>query len=92
MKNARPDFLEKCFDPYDPWMSPRAIRVRQAFYQGRLSAKISAALIVLIDWLAPKFLRKVMKIEQRSYPITVAQKILAADSMDQPRLALEQLK
>ncbi|MDC0889446.1 hypothetical protein OAS42_02260, partial [bacterium] len=72
-------------------MSPRAIRVRQAFYQGRLSAKISAALIVLIDWLAPKFLRKVMKIEQRSYPITVAQKILAADSIEQPRLALEQL-
>ena len=91
MKSARPDFLEKCFDPYDPWMSPRAIRVRQAFYQGRLSAKISAALIVLIDWLAPKFLRKVMKIEQRSYPITVAQKILAADSIEQPRLALEQL-
>jgi len=91
MRSMQPDFLDKSFDPYDPWMSPQAIRVRVAFYQGKLSGKIRAALIVLLDWLAPKVLRKAMKIEQRSYPITVAQKILSADSIEQPQLALEQL-
>ncbi len=91
MKYMQRDFLETSFDPYDPWMGPRAISVRRAFYQGKLSGKISAALIVLFDWLAPKFLRKAMKVQRRNYPITVAQKILTTESIEQPKLALAQL-
>jgi len=89
--NKPTGFLEKSYDPYDPWMGPRGVAIRDAFYKGKFLGKVSAAIVVLLDWLFPNSLRLFLKVQPRNYPITVAQKILAAEQIDQPQIALAEL-
>jgi hypothetical protein len=84
-------FLNPSYDPYDPWMGPNGVAIRTAFYRGKLSGKILAALTVLVDWLFPMTLRRVLGIKPRNYPISVAQEILSADSLEDPSKALQEL-
>ncbi|MBV1878329.1 MAG: hypothetical protein KUG79_11855 [Pseudomonadales bacterium] len=77
------------YDPYDPWMGNLGVSIRKKFYQGELVGKLLAVCVVAVDWLAPTILRKVIGIQQRSYPITVAQRILLADTISQPETALK---
>lgn len=67
--------LKRCnrfLDPYDVWCTPFVIRVRQRFYEGRLSGKLGAAVIALADWLCPYALRNFFSACPRPYPILSA--------------------
>jgi hypothetical protein len=64
------------FDPYDPWSSSFGVKVKQRYYQGRLSGKIAAVGLGLMDWIAPTMTRTIFDSQPRIYPIVAAQEIL----------------
>jgi hypothetical protein len=57
-------------DPYDVWLTPLTIRVRQAFYKRLLIGKMCAAGIACFDWFAPGLLRLMINAPRRVHPIT----------------------
>lgn len=80
------------YDPYDPWMTDIGVAVKDRFYRGRLSGKLGAVAIGMVDWLMPERTRLLLHAPMRQFPITAAQWILAQDTVSDPGRALAHLR
>ena len=71
------------FDPYDLWSTQIGVNVRKRFYRGRLSGKIGAVSLGLLDWLTPHASRRITQAQTRRYPIVIAHEVLRLQQLHQ---------
>lgn len=65
------------FDPYDVWSFSWIGNVKARVYAGSFTAKILAAGIVFVDWLAPLLFRRFLGVDKDAAAHTVAQLFMA---------------
>lgn len=80
-----------CYDPYDIWATSLGLSVRSQYYAGRVSGKVSAVVLGLLDWLLPIISRKVVSAKQLQYPIVVAHEALYLKINQKQRMSFPDL-
>lgn len=58
------------YDPYDLWALPNGIRVRKAYYEGKLLGRFGAVAFGFADWLSPHLARSALNVPKKLHPIT----------------------
>jgi len=71
-----------CYDPYDLWGTHFGGNIRRLFYDNNLCGKYSAVVLSAIDWLIPGYVRNLLDLKYRYYPI-----VLALDVMTSTRIS-----
>ncbi len=69
-------YLNAVNDPYDLWSSPLGVKIRDSYYRNKISGKLAAVFLGVVDWILPEISRSILGTVKRTYPIVIGHEIL----------------
>ncbi len=73
---CKPAMNLKTLDPYDIWATPVGVQTRRRYYEKRLSGRLAAVGLGLLDWLLPLQWRRYAGTEPAHYPIVLSHQVM----------------
>lgn len=80
------------FDPYDVWATPHVGQLKQFWYRGSHVAGVLLSFLYILDWMAPHFFRRCMKVQPAYFPHVESMLFCLSDNKNSRSFIIDNLK